>query len=108
MECCKKGVCEQGGNGCGPCENSMGMLYGMNRCGEHYGHTLLRWFLGLVIILLAFLLGVKIGEYKQVYEGGQGGYGWHGRMMGDYGYRNMMYFNGPAPLSEAPAKPVTK
>lgn len=103
MEHCKK-------NECGQCEGGMAAVCGMNRCGGHHGMTLLRWFLGLMIIVMVFCLGVKIGEYKQAFEGGDSGYGYSSRMMGGYGYdRPMMYrlYNSdtaPAATLELPVK----
>lgn len=102
MEHCKK---------CGPCDGAMGTLCGMNRCGGHYGLVLLRWFLGLVIILLVFSLGAKVGFYKAIIESGygyDGGYGYHGRMMDGYGYRGMIYLNQAGASDTAKAAPTKK
>jgi len=59
------------------------------------GLNLLRWFLGLVVIMMVFCLGLKVGYYKAMIEGAYGddyGYSRHGGMMGGYGYgRNAMY-----------------
>ena len=44
-------------------------------CGSRYG--LLRWVIGIGILLIVFWGGVKIGELKGLYEG-QGGFYGHG------------------------------
>lgn len=107
MEHCKKSEC-------GLCEGGMAMVCGSGNCGGHYGLLLLRWFLGLVILLMVFTLGVKVGFYKGVIEtagyGDDAGYGWHSRMMGGYRYsRPMMYGwygtdTAPVATPSAPAK----
>jgi hypothetical protein len=52
-------------------------------CGMHNGMGMnrffvLRWVLGILIIVLVFLFGMKIGEFKGTMESG---YGYHGGMM---------------------------
>ena len=95
---------------CGPCEGGMATVCGMNTCGGHHGHTILRWFLALIIVVMVFCLGVKVGEYKYAIEGADGGSWYGGRMMGGYGYdRPMMYRlytsdTAPAATPAAPAK----
>jgi hypothetical protein len=60
-------------------------MYG-HCCGGHR-HVLLRWLLGLLILVIVFWLGVKIGEFK----GAFGGYGSY-----YYGMpRHMRSFNRP-------------
>ncbi len=50
-------------------------------------HKLFRWAIVLIIILLAFFMGVKIGEYRVLF-GGYDYYGYHmgpGMMWNGYG-----------------------
>jgi hypothetical protein len=52
-----------------------------------YGHghgrfMAIRLILGLAILAIVFLIGLKIGEFKGEFGSG---YGRHGMMMGDYG-----------------------
>jgi len=81
---------KKNGNGyCAPCcDGAMGALTATGSCGGHYGLLLLRWFLGLVIILMVFCLGVKIGYYKGIIESD---YGYGGRMSQLKDYHKMMY-----------------
>ena len=44
-----------GSGSCGKCESGSG-------CGRH--HSLLRWLIGLVILVMIFGIGVKFGEWK--------------------------------------------
>ena len=52
-----------GGHGCGQCGGNG--QWG----GGHHGHFLLRLIIGLVIIGAVFSLGVKVGEFKGMYDG---------------------------------------
>jgi len=66
-------------NCCGDC-CSMGYMHGMG--GKYH---LLRWMLGLAIIIIVFWVGFKLGEFKGYFE--------------DYGYgkgfgRGMMNYSG--------------
>jgi hypothetical protein len=74
-------------------QNTCGMCGGCSHChGGHHRFHLLRWVLGLVIILMVFSFGVQIGEFKSAFENGQGYSGGH---MMRYGYQpNMMYGSG--------------
>jgi hypothetical protein len=81
---CKCGVCNGG--------------YYTN--GHRMGFTLLRWLLGIIVILMVFSLGMSIGEFKGEIMGG-----------GMYG-RDMMYQRAYAvPMMGttvvSPAVPVT-
>ena len=68
-----------------------GMCGGMNGCGGHHmGFHILRWVLGIIIILMVFSFGVQIGEFKSAFESGQ--YGSRGMMRYNYGYQQ------PAPV----------
>ena len=97
---------------CGPCEGGMAMLCGGGNCGGHYGLVLLRWFFGIIILLMVFCLGVKVGFYKGIIESAgysDEGYGFGG-MMGSYRHgRPMMYLSEPVslPTTATPA-PKTK
>lgn len=53
----------------------------------HMGHYGMRWILGIVILLLVFWLGMKLGEFKSIVESNYG-FG---------GYGNMMYRSGMGP-----------
>ena len=78
------GMCE--GSACGQCDmrpmqeegSQCGMgcqqMYGM-RCGGR--HFLLRWILGILILVVVFVAGLKLGEFKERAWGGSYG----GRMM---------------------------
>ena len=58
-----------------------GMCKGM--CGGGHGHHALVWVIKIVILVVIFWLGVKIGEIKGALEGG---YFRGSRMMMQYGY----------------------
>lgn len=81
---CMAGKCD------GECQHCGGNCHW---CGGK--HRIIRWVLGILILLFIFLVGVKFGELKSyMYGGGLG--------MGDYGYypihRSMMlngYVYGP-------------
>ena len=56
-------------------------------CGyDQWPHYVLRWVLGIAIILLAFWLGMRVGEFKgEVWGWGGGSRFYHGGMMRGYG-----------------------
>ena len=87
-----KNYCEVCGSGmdgrCGRCGHY---------CGFRGGH-ILRWVLGIIIIVWIFSIGVKFGELKAYLEGGEYGYP-HMR----YNVMPMMYGNGGYFESSAPA-----
>lgn len=56
---------------CGGCGMACQQMYGM-RCGGR--HHLLRWVLGILIIVLIFIAGIKMGEFKERAWGGMNGY----------------------------------
>ena len=60
-----------------------------------HGHYLLRWFLGLVILLAVFYFGFKLGELKSWFEAGIDSYGGDFMMGGSRsfhrGYRGDYY-----------------
>ena len=65
-----------------------GCMHGF--CGG--GHGALRWVIGIIIFIMIFWMGVRVGEIKSEMYGGYGGYGQ--RMMYDRGYYygpSMMY-----------------
>jgi len=57
---------------------------------HHWSYHILRWFLGIVIIVFVFWFGIKVGEIKSALETGRSS-GSHQMMR--YG-RPMMYGNG--------------
>ncbi len=74
--------------------------HSMCNCGGH-NHHLLRWLLGMLILVLVFWMGMEIGEFK----GSLGGEGFGGSrhmrfnkpmMENGWDAHNMMYFNSPA------------
>ncbi len=66
---------------CYMCHGHEGMA-----CAYHQRHLLLRWLLGVLILVVTFWLGFKLGEIKGIY--GDGGFG-YGRMW--YGQPQMYY-----------------
>lgn len=77
-------------NQCGGCDGGF--------CGG--GHGALRWVIGIVVLMLVFWMGMRIGEIKsEMYSGGYGNYPTRGmmRIQGGYGDSygtygpNMMY-----------------
>lgn len=66
-------------------------------CGMHGGcwFRVLRWFFALVILLIVFMLGIKMGELRGMLESGYG----YRMMRGPYneqGYPMMPYGQGAA------------
>ena len=64
-----------------------------NVCVCHNRYYLLRWFLGLLIIILVFSVGVQLGEIRGYL--GSDGYWPHGSYgnYGGFGRMPMMYYN---------------
>jgi hypothetical protein len=66
-------------------------------CGGHYHgfhkYFVLRWVLGIVILIIVFWLGMKIGEFKGYFENNFGGVGYHQGMMFNSQFypKNMMW-----------------
>jgi len=53
----------------------------------HHKFSILRLFLGLIILLVVFIAGIKLGELKSTFNGGYGderGYYGHHPMMRNY------------------------
>ena len=82
--------------------------------GGRHGHRfiLLRILLGLALVAIVFGIGVKVGELKERFGLGRGGFNHH-RMMpfggnyGNYPIGNMMYYNqGFAPNVPPSAQPT--
>lgn len=42
-------------------------------CGWHHGHMLFRLLIGIIILILVFWFGVKLGELREIVRGGYGG-----------------------------------
>lgn len=78
------GQCNMCDEGCGEqmCDTGCQQMYGMRCGGRHY---LLRWVLGILIIVLVFIAGIKVGEFKQDMRAN--GYGY--RMMDSNNYGMM-------------------
>ncbi len=79
------GVCEH------MCENG----WCKKMCCHGGKHILLRWILGILILIAVFSLGVKVGEFKSAVYGYGGGFGWNmhrgGYPMMFYGYNTGDY-----------------
>lgn len=81
--CCgHRGMCDDHEGYYDACGEDCQRMYGM-RCGGR--HHLLRWILGILILVLVFIAGVKVGEFKQYLRGE--GYGHH--MMGKHDHGMM-------------------
>lgn len=53
----------------------------------HTKHILIRWILGIIILAMVFMLGIKLGEFKSSIESGSwGGFERHHMMMYRSGY----------------------
>lgn len=81
-------------------ENHMGEEHNHDYwCRGHHGrdHMVIRWLLGIIILIAVFCLGVEVGKLHSMLRGGYGrGYG---RMMTDgYFYKTM-----PGPLPQGGA-----
>ena len=95
----------ESGCSCGMCSSHHGCCFG------HHGRYLwLRWLLGILILVVTFWLGMKVGEFK----GGMYGYGgFGGHRMGAYpmmmrtqGTPNMMYWTSGTPASNPTPTPA--
>ena len=65
---------------------------GSNCCGQgHHRHFLLRMILGIVILMIVFSVGVKIGEFKGEFE--NNGFGGYRMMHGQYQNSYPMDYN---------------
>lgn len=71
-----------------------------NMCGgyacstEHHKYILLRWLLGILILVMTFWLGAKVGEFKSVYMNNAFGMGYGNHAMMARPYPNMMFSAG--------------
>lgn len=76
-------------------------------CGWASGHRIFRVVLAILIALVIFWIGVKVGEFSTMFGdyGRMGGYGWHQSypMMGDYGNGGGYGAGGYAAPAGAPA-----
>lgn len=93
----KGGVCPCGSNGCGMCSG----MHGYKK------HMMVKIFI-IVLLIMAFSLGMEIGKLKGEIRGS---YGMHGKMMrwdkdSNYGYGMMGGYNkdAKAPTTSTPAK----
>lgn len=81
---------------CGMCMGSKMGLCGS--CGGHHmGFHILRWILGILVLVMVFSFGVKIGEFKEAFEAGSGYH--HSRFE-----TPMMIYTAPASVTATPAK----
>lgn len=118
-------MCEGGCERCGYCSQCEGyegcgmecrQMYGMRCGGRHY---LLRWILGVLILVIVFFAGIKLGEFKQDMRGGYGygmmnrgynampGYGmmqWRDGANADAYYRYGMMRGAEAPKQATPVQ----
>ncbi len=75
---------------------------------DYHRHFAMRWVLGIVILLLVFWLGMKIGELKEVVESGFGYGGFHNMMYKGYPGAGMMeYWQTAVPGSTGSTTPKT-
>ena len=68
--------------------------------GGYHRHFWLRWVLGLAIIMIAFGLGLKVGEFKGYFESNVDRYD-RGYMM--WNHYPMMYNQTTAPVTTTPS-----
>jgi hypothetical protein len=95
-----------------------GCRHGMcGSCGAHgCKHCLLYWLFGLLVLVIVFCLGFKLGELKSNYEGGRSGgytrYGGYGgtlpMMQLPGGGQNRMFYisGGVPPTTASPTQPA--
>lgn len=96
------------GCSCGMCSSHHGCC-----CGHHGRYIWLRWLLGILILVIVFWVGVKVGEFKGgAYGWGYQSYGSHRMMnynpmmMHGQGMPNMMYRTGSAPTASPTPTPA--
>ncbi len=111
MECpeCRNEACHE-------CGHMHGMGAGCYHCWRHGGFKLLRWIIGLMILVFVFWAGFKLGELKSLMFSGQdgryslpGGYMmmWHGGQSGiDNGYYLPSSINTGGTNSKTPTSSV--
>ena len=101
-------------------------MFGHGCCQHNWLYHALRWFFGIVIIVIVFCVGVQIGEVKNAMESGTGfrshhmmqyGNEWGGQSYGNQGYYRLsgsvpvnapMMQYGSAPESATQVKALTK
>lgn len=81
---CSGGECEGCEMGCGGHGMGCQRMYGMGCRGHHH---LLRWILGIAILAIVFVGGIKLGEFKERMTGGSYG-SERGYNMMQRGYNN--------------------
>jgi hypothetical protein len=85
---------------CGCCGSHNGMMGMGCACGAHGGTRMLfRLLLVIIILILVFWFGVRLGELRESIRG-YGGYG-------SYGYAPMRMMQGYGPMIPATGLPVT-
>ena len=57
----------------GTCEHACQSGWCKKLCCGGGRHIFLRWILGILILVAVFSLGIKVGEFKSLVDGGYGG-----------------------------------
>jgi len=91
-------------------ENEQQQNWGSHKChngmcgcvGHHMGFHILRWVLGIIVILMVFGFGVQIGEFKAAFESGNYGH----RQMMRYGYQPVQMYGSQSGGVSTPAPAV--
>lgn len=89
---------------CNNCCNAGNCVEGRNNCG-HHRFFLFRLALGIIILVIVFSVGVKMGELKGMFDNDyrdgymMRGYGVYGRPMMQ---QPMMYYNNQASPTAVP------
>ena len=77
---------------CGMCQGNSETMHQFSCCGGKRHHFfLLKFFIGMAILLAVFLVGIKLGEIKNLFHGEYGAFGRHGysMMSGKNNYQTM-------------------
>ena len=94
---------------CHGCRCESSAISGMH--SFHGRHAILRWILGIAILLIVFHLGMKVGEFKGEIEGGYGISPRHMMMRGGYDGYGMPYYgndySSPGMMGNYFRKPAT-
>jgi len=95
------GVCEMGGDACG------------NGCGcKHHHMHILKWLIKIVIVVIIFSFGVKLGEMKGEIEAYSGHHAYRGGMMlqnsGYYGAGQGMMMEDGTGVMPSPTAPAAQ
>lgn len=97
----------EGQRGCSECPICHGKMCGWGMMHHHgCGYHVIRWALGITILVIVFAFGIMIGELKATFDSSFGY-----RMMDGYGYGRaypMMQYWSNAPTSQSAAAPSTQ